>query len=111
MKTKSIFRDAALAAKMRPKELDDPLWADALQALLSGSIADTNVGVENPSLDDAWRTAEQAGVAEDIETMPMSMYTPLGDKAVVSGGQMQRIRIAAALVLNPRIVLLDQATS
>ena len=29
MKTESIFRDAALAARMRPKELDDPLWADA----------------------------------------------------------------------------------
>lgn len=29
MKTESIFRDAALAARMRPKELDEPLWADA----------------------------------------------------------------------------------
>jgi len=81
------------------------------QALLPGSIADTILGVENLSLDDAWRAAEQAGVAEDIEAMPMGMHTPLGDRAVVSGGQMQRIRIAAALVRNPRILFLDEATS
>ena len=81
------------------------------QALMPGSIADSILGVEDLSLDDAWRAAEQAGVAEDIEAMPMGMHTPLGDRAVVSGGQMQRIRIAAALVRNPRILFLDEATS
>ena len=81
------------------------------QALLPGTIADSILGVEPLPLDAAWRAAEQAGVAEDIEAMPMGMQTPLGDRAVISGGQMQRIRIAAALVRNPRILFLDEATS
>ena len=44
--------------------------------------------------------------------MPMQMFTAVGDSSsTFSGGQIQRIRIAAALVRNPSIVFLDEATS
>ena len=62
--------------------------------------------------DDAWRAAHKAAVDRDIAAMPMRMHTSMGERAVVvSGGQSQRIRVAQALVRDPRIVLLDEATN
>ena len=78
--------------------------------LPGSSILDNILGVEELGIDDAWRAAEQAGVAADISNMPMGMFTPMGEMTV-SGGQAQRIAIAAALVRNPRILFLDEATS
>ena len=82
-------------------------------ALRPGSIADNIIGLSDYlTLDDAWRAAQQAAIADDIEAMPMGMFTMVGDSmATFSGGQAQRIMIAAALVHNPRILFLDEATS
>ena len=81
--------------------------------LLAGSVMDNINGVDaSLTIDDAWRAAEQAAVAEDIVGMPMGMHTPMGgSNATFSGGQQQRIRIAAALVRRPSILFLDEATS
>ena len=80
--------------------------------LQHGNVLDNIIGVSNElTIDDAWRAARLADVDRDIEAMPMGMFTPLGGGGAVSGGQAQRIRIAAALVGNPRILLFDEATS
>ncbi len=64
------------------------------------------------TIDDAWRATRMAAVDEDIAAMPMGLFTPVDDGAAnFSGGQVQRIRIAATLVRNPRIVFLDEATN
>ena len=64
------------------------------------------------TIDDAWRVARLAAVDRDIAAMPMGMFTVVNDgSATFSGGQAQRIRVAAALLRNPRIVFLDEATS
>ena len=82
-------------------------------ALQYGNVLENVIGVSSElTIDDAWRAARLADVDRDIRSMPMGMYTTaLGGGAAVSGGQAQRIRIAAALVGSPRILLFDEATS
>ena len=80
--------------------------------LQHGNVLDNIIGVSNElTINDAWQAARLADVDRDIEAMPMGMFTPLGGGGAVSGGQAQRIRIAAALVGGPRILLFDEATS
>ncbi len=82
-------------------------------AAVSGSdILSAIVGDWPLSEADAWAAAEKVGLADDIRKLPMGMRTILGENAgTFSGGQRQRLVLAAAIARNPRIVILDEATS
>ncbi len=56
--------------------------------------------------------AERAGLAEFVAQLPDGYGTRVGERGLtLSGGQRQRVAIARALVANPRILILDDATS
>ena len=110
----AITVDGADVRSLDPIELRRNVAFVAEDSFLFSATVAENIGYarDDVNFEEIVRAAERAQIADFIDTLPDGYDTVIGERGItLSGGQRQRVAIARALVADPRILILDDATS
>jgi ATP-binding cassette subfamily B protein len=110
-----VVIDGADVREVNPESLRHEIALVSDDAFLFSASLRDNIAYARPDASDeeVRQAAARAGLADFVENeLPDGYETRVGERGLtLSGGQRQRVAIARALIANPRILILDDATS
>jgi ABC-type multidrug transport system fused ATPase/permease subunit len=110
----AVLVDGVDVRRLDPATLRREVAVVSDDAFLFSASLRENIAYARPEAADeeVAEAADRAGLAELIDSLPEGLETLVGERGLtLSGGQRQRVAIARALLAEPRVLILDDATS